>query len=166
MLQSPLHDSDKIPINNATFNSLLSRDHPSACTEEDLHTVFRIDELSVDTSHVFISVVRRLPPPSTTARSFVHFWDMNIREIIGFLVPAGKMIRNDNLHMVTGDPRPGFGFILKGKCIFRGEEKGPGSGGNPAVELIDKVDWVYDPAPYILGAQLFCSVTSSSEWFS
>ena len=82
------------------------------------------------------------------------FWDDNIRKLLEHLIPEGKTIRNGNQHTEKRKLRPDFGFLLKKICPFRGEEKGPDNSEDPKAELADKLNWVYDSAPYMLGEQL------------
>jgi hypothetical protein len=45
-----------------------------------------------------------------------------------------------------------FGVLTDSICAFRGEEKVPRyHGPHPKGELIQKLTWMYDPTPYILG---------------
>ncbi|KXS10369.1 hypothetical protein M427DRAFT_482572 [Gonapodya prolifera JEL478] len=51
--------------------------------------------------------------------------------------------------------RPDFGYLLRHNCVLRGEEKPPISGDDPRRELVDKLVWTYDPAPYVFGYYTF-----------
>ncbi|KAN0068689.1 hypothetical protein V8E54_013413 [Elaphomyces granulatus] len=62
--------------------------------------------------------------PDGTEASFISFWDVNIRWILEYLIPEGKSIRDSN-----------------NLCVFRGEEKPPGSRADPKQELSDKLEW-------------------------
>jgi hypothetical protein len=54
--------------------------------------------------------------------------------------------------MSTALLRPDFGVLIDGVCMFRSKEKAPRyHGPHPKDELIQKLTWTYDPAPYILG---------------
>jgi hypothetical protein len=72
-----------------------------------------------------------------------------VRRILELLIPDGKSIRNSNLHTATGQFRPDYSFILQNLCTFRGEEKAPGNPADPKKELWEKLEWAYDPAPYV-----------------
>jgi hypothetical protein len=95
------------------------------------------------------------PPASGTEDSFHPFWDRNVGEILELCNPLGTSIRNSNRHTATKRLRPDYGHLLKliatFVCIFRGEEKPNMQEGDPKKELADKMTWVYDCAPYILG---------------
>ncbi|CAI2174151.1 9967_t:CDS:2 [Funneliformis geosporum] len=53
--------------------------------------------------------------------------------------------------MSTLGKRPDFGFILNHVCSFRKEKKSLINNDDPNAELRDKLDWIYDSAPYVLG---------------
>lgn len=97
------------------------------------------------------NIVSTPPPPDGTESSFHYFWDANIRNVLELLIPTGRSIRDSNENTETGRLRPDFGFLVNGLCTFRGEEKAPGNTENPKQELGNKLNWVYDPAPYVLG---------------
>jgi hypothetical protein len=92
-------------------------------------------------------------PPSGdgTESSFISFWDANIRRIMEALIPHGTSIRDSNRRTDTAALRPDFGFLYFNLCLFRGEEKSPTNTKSPRPELVDKMIWTYDPAPYVLG---------------
>ena len=75
-----------------------------------------------------------------------------------------ESIRNSNEHTLTEKLRPDYGFLLNNICSFRGKEKGPENRGNLKVELAEKLNWVYDDAPYVFGGCLelecihFCNI--------
>lgn len=89
-----------------------------------------------------------------TKASYHNFWDTHICKFLEALILEGDADRNSNRHPETRKARPDFGFLINKRCVFRGEEKGPMSGGDPAAELIQKLKWTYDSAPYILGTWL------------
>ena len=102
---------------------------------------------------VFFSAVSTPPPSPGTEHSFVYFWDLNIRSILERLLPDAKVLRNSNQHTSTRIARPDHALLYRYICIWRGEEKEDESA-DPKSELLDKLVWVYDDAPYILGERL------------
>lgn len=150
VLEEPLVDSEKIPITEFMYTSLISMLLPDMCDEDTIGTLFKIGE-PVPNLHFFFSSVATSPPVGGTERSFISFWDDNIRKPIELLIPTGKTIRNSNQHTETRNLRPDFGFLLKNVCPFRGEENGPENYEDPKAELANKFNWVYEPAPYMLG---------------
>ncbi|CAA7260723.1 unnamed protein product [Cyclocybe aegerita] len=150
LLKEPLSEEEKIPISKSMYNWLISYLPPDSCLDKDISTLFKIGEPDVIALAIFTTVC--MPPPSSgTEDSFHSFWDRNIRHIIELLIPSGKSIRNSNQHTATRKLRPDYGFILQSICPFRGEEKGPENLEDPKAELADKLNWVYNPAPYMLG---------------
>ena len=164
LVEIPLADSEKVPITKWMYESLLSTLPSNECSSHDLDTLFTIGELYPSLVTV-VSAVTSPPPPSGTADSFHCFWDNNIRNIIEILIPSGESIRNCNHHTATNKLRPDFGFLLNTICLFRGEEKEPGNMEDPRAELVEKLVWIYDPAPYMLG-ECSCSAILSSEFLS
>ncbi|KAJ3782219.1 hypothetical protein GGU10DRAFT_436776 [Lentinula aff. detonsa] len=148
-LNTPLEESDKVPISQAQFDSILSERPEDICTREDVLAVFKVGEVGLP-SLGFTNALKALRF-SQTEDGYHHYWDSNIRDILEVLIPEGECIRNSNYHTETGKARPDFGFLIHKRCVFRGEEKGPMSFGDPALELIETLVWVYDLAPYILG---------------
>ena len=120
------------------------------CDENDINTLFTIG-VSDTKFTPFTSAVLYSPPSGGTEDSFISFWDDNIRKIVELLVPSGRSIRNSNRYTETKKLRPDLGFLLDTACPFRGEEKGPEDTTDPKAELVDKLVWVYNPAPYMLG---------------
>lgn len=154
-LEQPLSDNMKIPILRHEYNSYLIQSMEDTCTPEDINILFRISD--TESAYEFItktlgSPIRNNPPSREgTEYSFVHFWDDNIRSLLEILISNGTTIRNSSQNMSTPGKRPDFGFILGHVCPFRGEEKSLINNEDPRNELIDKLTWIYDPAPYILG---------------
>ena len=164
LIERPLGDSEKVPITQLKFNGLLSDIPPDGCTEDDLNTLFTIGEEGLGLNGI-LSAALKPPPPGGTEYAFVQFWDNNIRSIVELLNPSGTSIRNSNRYTETGSLRPNFGFLLDTACPFGGEEKGSENKADPRAELVNKLQWVYSPAPYMLGKCSRC-VISSSEPFS
>lgn len=63
----------------------------------------------------------------------------------------GTNIRDSSHYIATGSLYPDYGFLINQFCVFRGEEKGPENFTDPRKELMDKLQWAYDPAPYVFG---------------
>ncbi len=71
------------------------------------------------------------------------------------------MLRNSNQHASTRIARPDHALLYRYICIWGGEEKQDESA-DPKSELLDKLVWVYDDAPYILGERLrICHISSN-----
>ncbi|KAF9073806.1 hypothetical protein BDP27DRAFT_266718 [Rhodocollybia butyracea] len=150
---APLEDSEKIPISQELFNYAFSGYQGfDMCTKEDVSAVFKVG----DTGPASLSFIRVLdsPPLSRTEAGYHHCWDDNIRNILQLLIPEGECIRHSNYHTETRNSLPDLGYLINKRCVFRGEEKGPTSPGNPALELVRNIVWEYDSAPYILGILL------------
>ena len=154
-VQGALEEESKLPISKQEMNRLQSRtDLMSICTPEDYQQLFRSSE-DEKADHIWDSVRRAitLAPPDndSTGSAFISFWDSNIRYIL-LVAITGKIIRDSNKNLGTPLQRPDFGLLVGGICTFRGEEKPPlYTGMHPKNELIEKLTWTYDPAPYVLG---------------
>lgn len=126
----------------------------SMCTLDEINQVFRPSEdEQADYIWTIVKPAIILPPPDddSTEAAFISFWDRNIREPLCTAINS-KPIRDSDESTSTALQRPDFGQLLDGVCVFRGEEKRLGfTGKHPRDELIDKLTWTYDPAPYILG---------------
>jgi hypothetical protein len=157
-LQQPLAEDEKIPISQDQFDILskmpFSVESPEfALSAEEAKTLFRVseDERTWGVERLFISAIEWPPPAYGTEDNFHSTWQDNIGKILKLILPAGQSIRNSNRNSSTALQWPDFGFLVKGHCVFRGEETGPASDGDPERELVDKPIWTYDPLPYILG---------------
>ena len=156
-LQQPLTDQEKIPLSQDLFNTLCvpltlsTRDE--TITPEGLSTLFRVSKHDTAPSlYMLFGTPIDMPPPSNgTEDLFHHTWDSNISNIIRFILAGSECIRNSNRYTSTALQRPDYGLIFKKYCIFRGEEKGSDSGGDPEQELTAKLHWTYHPMTYILG---------------
>jgi hypothetical protein len=130
------------------------QDPKSMCTPHDLQCLFRLseDETAYPIwSRVYSALTFEPPGNDSSEMAFISFWDRNIRDVVDAAI-TGKSIRKPSRDRSTGLQRPDFGLLLGGVCVFRGEEKPPTySGRHPKGELIQKLAWTYDPAPYILG---------------
>ncbi|KDR72787.1 hypothetical protein GALMADRAFT_252049 [Galerina marginata CBS 339.88] len=150
VLKEPLLDSEKIPITEDMYTSFISVLPPDRCDEDIIGTLFTIGDF--DTQLItFLNAIASSPPVGGTKASFHSFWDDNIRKPIEHLIPTGRTIRNRNEDTETRKLRPDYAFLLQKICPFRGEEKGSGNSGDPKAELAYNLNWVYEPAPYMLG---------------
>ena len=178
LVNRPLANSEKVSISQHKLNALLSGNYPNICSNDHINTLFTVGEEELEDPYLIsiIYAAALLPPPHApngTEYSFVSFWDDNIRKVIEILIPSGKTIRTNKHHDDDDDDDdmemqnfcPDFGFLLGNACPFRGEEKGPENAADPRAELVDKLCWVYSPAPYMLGKHFppqdhFCHTTS------
>jgi hypothetical protein len=148
---SPLSEEEKIPLSPSRFNDLISSVNlRDICTEDDVRVLFDSRPGGGPLDEVFFTVAKS-PPDSGTEDFFISFWDRNIRDILEIVVPAGRSLRNSNFNTATGNLRPDYGFLVDDRCVFRGEEKPPRSTDDPREELVSKLEWVYTPAPFVLG---------------
>jgi hypothetical protein len=156
-LRQPLERHEKIPIPQQKFDRMIvsSSNVPPECllSAEELATLFRVsaDECADQVETLFLCAVNTECPASGTEDLFHSTWDENISKILSLILSYSKPIRNSNRNTSTALKRPDYGLLIKNSCIFRGEEKGSETSGNPAKELTDKLEWTYDPLPYILG---------------
>jgi hypothetical protein len=154
-LEQPIPVHMKIPILQHEFNSLVINDSEDSCTREDLEILFQIND--IESSYYFtnktlgVAILRNPPSREGTEYSFISFWDINIRFPLEHLIPDGISIRNSSKDMSTFGKWPDFGFILNRVCLFRGEEKSLINNEDLKAKLNDKLYWIYDPVPYILG---------------
>ena len=155
-IEAPLAEDAKIPISQELWASLLLQKEPRwICSQDVIQRLFRLSETE-QAEHIWtiVNPAFTFAPPDNdgTKSSFHSLWDRNIRQMLEAVILQGKVFRDSNEHTSTGLFRPDFGLLVAGNCSFRGEEKAPGySGKHPKDELIDKLTWTYDPAPYILG---------------
>jgi len=157
-LKQPLLDVAKVPLSQQGFDDLcvpwsLESPHGILC-HHDLLSLFRSDDQErAYIIRVLIAFAIAAPTPSTgTAELFHMTYDTNISRIFQIILPHATPIRNSNHNTSTALKQPDYGLLVKGHCIFRGEETGSDSSGDPKQELIEKiVRWEYDPLPYILG---------------
>jgi hypothetical protein len=151
-LDAPLADNEKIPIPEELSKRLL--DVKEHCQRSDVDMLFHVDDECISTTAmlVFYNAVM-CPPPSLngTEDSFHVFLDKNIREVLKLLLDDATDIRNSNFNTATARARPSFALILNNYCVFRGEEKAPTSTEDAKKELSDKLLWVYENAPYVMG---------------
>lgn len=82
---------------------------------------------------------------------------MNISHILEGILPNIMITHNSNYRTSTSCKRPDFSRLTRNRCILPGEEKGTRTSGDPAQEVIAKLEdgWKYDPLSYILGPLRF-----------
>jgi hypothetical protein len=157
LLQLLEHD-DRVPISRLSFEMLCAHSFwaslESTLTAEQVLTLFRVvdKECPSEAGKQFIYSLTTIPPSTGTEDAFHETYDTNITRIFKLILRGTTSIRNSNKGTSTALKQPGFGLLVKGHCLFRGEEKGPDTPGDPERELITTVGrWEYDPLPYILG---------------
>lgn len=171
-LQTPLTDAEKIPTTEAEYNSLLndSIDKSVVLLSKDLNKLFRLstEETASDLyTRLVVRVVENNPRPDGTEQSYIPFWDDIIGRTLD-LILTGTAIRNSSKGTSTGTLRPDYGFLIKGHCLFRGEEKAPGSEADPVLEIETKLDaaWTYGNLSYVLGeSHAYSKLTKSKGAF-
>lgn len=92
-------------------------------------------------------------PTADTEDSFHHFWDTMIEEPLRFFYDGPWLAeRNKSGEGSSSGTRPDkvarFGF--NSCALWRGEEKGPITSGDPKMELISKLVWSYKHLPFLL----------------
>ncbi|KAG9294512.1 hypothetical protein G9A89_008622 [Geosiphon pyriformis] len=154
-LEQSLTNDIKVPLLRDEFDTFLVSGYQDPCTAEDLEILFRVSD--TESAYTFVTgvlgsaIMTPSPPLDGTKYSFVTFWDTNIRRFLETFFSSGHSVRNTNQRMISNNMRPDFGFILNRVSPFRGEEKAPHSREEAWTELVDKIQWTYDPAPYVLG---------------
>ena len=163
-LKKPLEEAEKVPVSQREFTAQLNR-HSHATSDlldrEGLRSIWRVsdNEQAPDLAmRTILFVIENTPPSGETEAAFHKFWDNLIDDTLHIAQP-GKTFRDTDRNMSTGMARPDYGFCMRGHCLFRGEEKAPGSKQNPKDELITKLEWSYDPLPFILGGLYTFSLT-------
>jgi hypothetical protein len=156
LLDQPLHERAKIPLDRYGFDALITGPNQLSDRIEpkDISALFRIDyrERADGLCRLISYALMENPPDdNATENAFILFWDSNIRKVMETLIPGGVSIRDSNRHTSTKAQRPDFGFLYLNICPFRGEEKSSSNKDDPRDELVDKMTWIYDPAPYVLG---------------
>ena len=103
-----------------------------------------------------VNIIVNPPMPAPTADtedSFHCFWDTVIEEPLKFFFDGPWLTeRNNSGEGSISGTRPDkvvrFGFQFY--ALWRGEEKGPLSAGDPRQELISKLDWTYKHLPFLM----------------
>jgi hypothetical protein len=157
-INTPLLEDEKIPMRDLHINSFINMRGGASmlCTRDHLLQLFRpsqVEEADALATLAKAAIGATTPPSDSTESAYIHMWDSHMSAIINQIIPHGYSIRNSNKHTDTDLLRPDWGYLLRGICTFRGEEKRIiFSGTHPKDELIQKlVGWVYDPAPFIFG---------------
>jgi len=157
-LAKPLTDEEKLPISKVRFNRQIrgfhSRYSNEEVTAEHLNQIFRVSETeftSYDSMVIERIILGTESYDDGTENSFIGLWNDNIGVVLEKIL-NGVAVRDSNHRTSTALKQPDYGFLINGKyCLFRGEEKPPGSLEDPRNELVLKLIWTYDPLMYILG---------------
>ncbi|GBC04666.1 hypothetical protein RclHR1_00580031 [Rhizophagus clarus] len=154
-IDEELPEDMKIPLTKREFDTLISDDLIDGCSPDHLEILFRVSEtesaLKLFFSMLAAPIFHKTPLVDGTEYSFIGFWDNNIRNPLEHLIPDCLSIRNSNKRTNARDDRPGYALILKNICLFRGEESSFTNIENTKSGLRNKLEWTYDPAPYVLG---------------
>ncbi|KAG5651462.1 hypothetical protein H0H81_008598 [Sphagnurus paluster] len=134
-LGRPLPDSAKIPITEHMYACLVSDD----CAEDAVGTVFKIGE-EFDPDLESRPFLRRCYERSACRRRLFKL-QVSLRS------GSPMSVASSSSWYRTGDQHLDPDYRL-GSFSFRGEERHGGSGDAKA-GLVDKLDGVYDPAPYM-----------------
>ena len=155
-IERPLSEVEKIPITQSEFDKLLSTRATDICDASDIQSLFRIGEpfnhARLDTIVFAIKTTPFSISGPTSKKSYIFGWDLNIRFIIETLERSGHSDRSSSEHTATRNLCPDFYRTFDDKCVLRGEENGPEDLEDPKGDLGSKVEWVYDPAPYVFGS--------------
>ena len=156
-MDAPLLEDEKIPLRDVHFNSFVTMRGGASmrCTRDHLLQLFRpsqIEEADAMATLAKAAIGASTPPPDNTECAYIYFWDTHMASIISEIISEGYSIRDSN-HTDAASLRPNYGYLYRGNCTFRGEDKLlVFRGTHPKDELIDNlVGWVYDPAPYVFG---------------
>ena len=158
-LKRPFLPEEKVTVSSDFFRKAVPTldplDRVNWCSVSVLEDLFHVDESrsASELLHLLTIAVKGRPPPNDgTEASFISFWDKNIGDILLGLVPNCRQIRESNKYTNTCLQRPDFGLLFRLICLFRDEEEAEDySGQHPRDELLSKLNWNYDPAPYVLG---------------
>ncbi len=154
-IERPLSEDEKIPITQSEFDKLLSTPAPDICDAGDIWSLFKIGEpLNHARLDQITFAIKKTPfsiSGSASENSYIFGWDLNIRTIVETLERSGHSNRDTSEHTATRNLRPDYNRTFDDKCVLRGEETGPQSSGDPKEELSSKMEWMYDPAPYVFG---------------
>ena len=168
-IQQPLSEDEKIPVTQSYFDELISSRTPDICNTSDAKNLFRIGEpLGHGRIYPIIHAIRETPfdiSGTGTENSYIFGWDLNIRRIIETLERSGRSSRNSSQHTATRNLRPDYFRTIDEKCVLRGAEKGPENLEDPKEELGSKLEWAYDPAPYVFGRCLAFHSSNSNVFF-
>ncbi|KAI9353468.1 hypothetical protein BDR26DRAFT_2967 [Obelidium mucronatum] len=143
----------RFPLNAASFASIRS-----ACNDTSfLNFLCQVSDESHSTLFAAKFLLNAVypPPVGDTKESFHSFWDTFISNVITFTATANNtsLAYNRNSRQdasVFGLQRPNLTITVDKFCVFRGQEIGPSSNGNPKEELSSKLDWSFKEVPYVL----------------
>ena len=101
-------------------------------------------------------ILRHLVEPPLASESkdtFHHLWDSLINDFPRFFSQGGTWVhvRNHSGEGTSGVKRPNLVARIGHYALWRAEEKGPSTPGDPEEELVDKLLWTYGSSiPYVL----------------
>lgn len=158
-----LKDDEKIPVSQEEFDAMCTPYTPLAAelalSGEQLSALFRVseDERAPNLTEAIRHAMNSPPPRNGTEDRYHFTYDLNISKIVEAILPDGEAGRYSNRNTSTKLKRPDYSFLIHNRCIFRGEEKGMLTAGNPARELLDKLTkhWPYNPLTWVLGLSSF-----------
>ncbi|KAG0603492.1 hypothetical protein M758_10G097900 [Ceratodon purpureus] len=148
LLRTGLEEGLRFPVIYEMWNSLpMNRDklfkrsfHPEECN--------KICKL--------VNLILEPPMPAPTAdteESFRHFWDTVIEEPLRFFYEGPWLAeRNRSSVGAANGCRPDkvVRFCFHRYALWRGEEKGPTTPGDPRDELLSKLDWTHKHLPFLM----------------
>ena len=172
-IQGPLAEDDKIPPSEYFMMQFTSfQVNPRAmCNLDNVKWLSRLSEdeqADVLWTIVKLSLMFSLPDNDSTESAFHIFWDGNIQRLLEVTILC-RTIWDSNEQMSTALLRLDFWVLIDSVCAFRDKEKAPRyHGPHPKYELIQKLTWTYDPAPYkaIFLVGVWCTYPSLLDWCS
>ncbi|CAI2162624.1 4046_t:CDS:2 [Funneliformis geosporum] len=145
-LTAPPPSNCRFPLSNSWYAQISFR-VPTSLVEQSF--VLSTDQHSEQLLVAIVGTIIEPPPTGHTEESFHNLWDSLITQTIRlFCAETISYERNSNHFTSTGLQRPDLTLSIGEYSIFRAEEKGPETLGDPANELISKLFWTYDDLPY------------------
>ncbi|CAI2185614.1 274_t:CDS:1 [Funneliformis geosporum] len=136
-LTAPPPSNCRFPLSNSWYAQISFR-VPTSLVEQSF--VLSTDQHSKQLLVAIVGTIIEPPPTGHTEESFHHLWDSLITQIIRlFCEETISYERNSNHFTFTGLQRPDLTLSIGGYSIFRAEEKGPETLGDPADKLISKL---------------------------
>jgi hypothetical protein len=92
LLDEPLPEGEKVPLDIKDFEQFLSSLPHDICTSDHVRILFRVSESerSLSLRSTFMTIITTLTPPdSGSEASFHQLWDDHIRRILELLLPNG-----------------------------------------------------------------------------
>jgi len=126
----------KIPLNNEEWITLSSRVGNSITMGDFFRQNTENNTRCTELLYYFGPIIKP-KPTGTTESSFVPYW-MDVMMTVATMFKH-KIIRDSSKGTSTGRDRPDYGVQIKGLTLLRGEEKGPGTRGDPRAELTSKL---------------------------